>query len=117
SKDKTIKIWDKDTFECLKTINGHNSEVYCLAIMQNGNIVSGSEDNSIKIWDKDTFECLTIINGHNSYVNCLAILQNGNIVSGSCDKPNRNRLFTMKTQSSSSEQESGNYDQDILYAQ
>ncbi|RNA20631.1 WD40 repeat, partial [Brachionus plicatilis] len=62
SEDQTIKIWHKDTFECLKTINGHNSEVNCLAIMQNGNIVSGSWDKTIKIWDKDTFECLKTIN-------------------------------------------------------
>ncbi|RNA43247.1 hypothetical protein BpHYR1_046513 [Brachionus plicatilis] len=38
--DKTIKIWDRDTFESIKTINGHNSYISCLAIMQNGNIVS-----------------------------------------------------------------------------
>ncbi|RNA23008.1 WD40 repeat-containing, partial [Brachionus plicatilis] len=56
SSDKTIKIWDKDTFECLKTINGHNSYVNCLAIMQDWKIVSRSSDKTIKIWDKDTFE-------------------------------------------------------------
>ncbi|RNA21933.1 WD40 repeat, partial [Brachionus plicatilis] len=86
SADKTIKIWDKDIFKCLKTINGHNDSVRCLAIMQNGNIVSGSGDITIKIWDKDTFECLKTIYGHIESVVCLAIMQNGNIVSGSVDK-------------------------------
>ncbi|RNA03681.1 hypothetical protein BpHYR1_033051 [Brachionus plicatilis] len=67
-------------------MNGRNNEMNCLAIMQNGNIVSGSEDRTIKIFDKDTFVCVRTINGHNRDVLCLAIMQNGNIVSGSEDE-------------------------------
>ncbi|RNA05198.1 hypothetical protein BpHYR1_040776 [Brachionus plicatilis] len=69
----TIKIWDKRTFECSKTINGKNSLVFCLAIMQNGNIPEIKITQNItrknkcriefiKTYDRETFSQILLPN-------------------------------------------------------
>jgi WD40 repeat protein len=40
-----------ENVKCIKTLNGHTGGVYCLTIINNDKIVSGSSDNSIKIWN------------------------------------------------------------------
>ena len=52
SSDETIKIWDIQSGECLKTLKGHSEWADSVAISTDGNtIASGSRDKSIKIWD------------------------------------------------------------------
>jgi WD40 repeat protein len=50
SGDYTIKIWDSSTWELKKTLTGHSDSVYSLAVLQNGDLSSGSFQE-IKIWD------------------------------------------------------------------
>ena len=50
SKDKTIKIWDMKTGECLQTFIGHSSDVRCLHVLaDNLHLSSGGEDKNIKV--------------------------------------------------------------------
>lgn len=50
SKDKTIKIWDMKTGECLQTFAGHTSDVRCLHLLSdNQYLASGGEDKNIKV--------------------------------------------------------------------
>ncbi|MEE1323143.1 MAG: hypothetical protein UHE91_04910, partial [Bacteroidales bacterium] len=54
SADKTVKIWDANTGECLKTLEGHSKYVYSVAFSPDGkHIVSGSYDDTIKIWGEE----------------------------------------------------------------
>ena len=59
SYDSTIKIWDIETYECLKTLktlNGHTNYVRSVAWSPDGQkIASGLYDNRIKIWDAENF--------------------------------------------------------------
>ena len=68
------------------TINTSN-EIQSLAIMSNGNIVSGSCDNKITIWNSTNFKPITSLEGHTGCVKSLIILFSNNekIVSGSED--------------------------------
>ena len=46
-----IKIWDANTGECLKTLEGHRNDVESVAYSPDGTkIISGSVDKTIKIW-------------------------------------------------------------------
>ncbi len=57
SSDKTIKIWDLRTLECLNTLEEHEDSVNSIVISSDGKyIVSGSDDGIIKIWDFKTFK-------------------------------------------------------------
>lgn len=52
-KDRLVKYWDADKFELLLTLEGHHSEVWCLAVSNRGDfLVTGSHDRSIRRWDR-----------------------------------------------------------------
>ena len=50
-----IRIWELETGRCLKTLEGHEAGVSCLALSQDGRmLVSGGFDNAWKVWDAGT---------------------------------------------------------------
>lgn len=54
SYDKTIKIWELATDDCIKTLLGHSDYVFCIA---NNRIASYC------IWDVESGDCVKILNG------------------------------------------------------
>jgi WD40 repeat protein len=50
SSSMEIKIWDKD-LKSIATLRGHESYVWSLCQLQDGNLASGSEDSTVKIWE------------------------------------------------------------------
>jgi WD40 repeat protein len=86
SADKTIKLWDLDTLECLKTITGHEDSVRSLISGKNDDqLISGSSDKFIKVWSIENSACLTTLSGHLSSIYALALAESGELCSGSYD--------------------------------
>lgn len=84
SYDATIKIWNMDTGECIRTLRGHTSGVRTLQF-DDTKLISGSLDRTIKIWNWRTGECISTLDGHTEGV--IAVHFEGPyIVSGSVDK-------------------------------
>ena len=55
SNDKSVRIWDAVTGECLRTLEGHSQEVGTVAWSPNGKtLASGSRDTTIILWDVQT---------------------------------------------------------------
>ncbi|KAJ1502501.1 hypothetical protein HMI56_002652, partial [Coelomomyces lativittatus] len=72
SNDRTIKVWDVHTGQCLKTLHGHDDLVRTLALDPlgvPGKLISGSYDQSVKVWD---WTCGTLVHSftkvHSSWV-------------------------------------------------
>jgi F-box/WD-40 domain protein MET30 len=63
SYDATIKIWDTDTGEELRTLRGHQSGIRCLQF-DDTKLISGSMDRSLKVWNWRTGECISTYSGH-----------------------------------------------------
>jgi WD40 repeat protein len=82
--DHTIVVWD-DNARLLKTLHGHESEIWCIAVLPNGWIISGSDDKTLKVWDCSTGDCKKTLKGHESGITSVAILPNGSVISGSGD--------------------------------
>ena len=57
----------------------------CVAVLPDGNIVSGSYDKTVRIWNTNTGENILTFPGHAKNVNCVAVLPARNLVSGSGD--------------------------------
>jgi small GTP-binding protein len=52
SADRTIRLWDAPTGECLRTLRGHEGDVNIVAFHPNGRkMVTGGIDRMICIWD------------------------------------------------------------------
>ena len=83
SHDDSIKVWDLETNECVKTLVGHSNRVLCLETIGNGQIASGSADNTIKIWDVTQNTCLNTITAHQNGVLCIKSLTENTFASGS----------------------------------
>ena len=88
SRDDTVRVWDVDTGEGLKTLMGHTGTVRSVSVHRDGRrVVSGSHDETVRVWDLDTGACLRILEGHTNWVNSVALHMDGRrAASGSSDK-------------------------------
>ena len=84
SYDTTIKIWDINTGEELRTLRGHANGIRCLQF-DNTKLISGSLDHTIKVWNWRTGECISTYNGHSDGVITLHF-DSTILASGSRDK-------------------------------
>ncbi|KAJ1729881.1 hypothetical protein LPJ61_003306, partial [Coemansia biformis] len=50
SRDRTIKVWDNNTLQCLRTLTGHDASVLCLKY-DDTTLVTGSSDSTVIVWD------------------------------------------------------------------
>lgn len=83
SYDSTIKIWNIETGEEIRTLVGHDSGVRAL-MFDERKLISGSLDHTLKIWNWRTGECLSTLPGHTGGVICLHFNDNL-LASGSVD--------------------------------
>lgn len=84
---KIIKVWNIDTGECEKTLEGHAGSVESVCVFGgDGNgkkIYSGSKDKTIKVWDAETGECERTLKGHTYDVLSVCVSGDGKwLVSG-----------------------------------
>src|SRR3989304_684981 len=64
SGDHSIKIWNAETGELIRTLLGHTNSVHSVCFSSdNKRIVSGSDDGNIKIWNAETGELIRILLG------------------------------------------------------
>ena len=67
SMDNTVKVWDTDTGQCLKTFVGKEKWIWTVAYSADGQIASGGDDNTISLWNIDTGQCRTL-EGHDAWI-------------------------------------------------
>ena len=66
SNDKTAKVWDMSTGECIMTLVGHTAGVLGMHWhpSEANVIATGSWDNTTKIWNTANGECTATLTGH-----------------------------------------------------
>ena len=82
SDDKTIKIWDLISLNCVCTLEGHNDKINYFIQGDKGFLISCSSDRSIKFWNVDEEKCYySLDNAHDGPIYCLARTEDKKIVS------------------------------------
>ena len=76
------------------TLNYHKDYLYCLSILNDGRLISGSRDKSIIIYNKTIYKPDLIINEHEGPVSCIIQLSSGILATCSYDKTIK--LFNIK---------------------
>ncbi|MBD2204724.1 WD40 repeat domain-containing protein, partial [Calothrix sp. FACHB-168] len=88
SYDNTLKVWDWQTGQQLRTLEGHSDSVNAIALSADGKYaISASGDNTLKVWDWQTGQQLRTLEGHSDWVNAIALSADGKYaISASDDK-------------------------------
>ena len=83
SVDRTIRVWNMRSGECVRLMQGHTGGIWCLQFDKE-KVVSGAWDTTIKVWDMKGV-CQKTLVGHTDTVSCLEY-NDEVLVSGSHDK-------------------------------
>ena len=83
SQDRTIRISDLESNRCIRSLDEHADQVFCLEKISENVFASGSFDKTIKIWDVNTNNCIRTLSGHQHGVTSLTGLSSKTIASGS----------------------------------
>jgi WD40 repeat protein len=102
SQDNTLRIWDLETGQCLRTMKGHGSGYQCMGMTRPSmtpdgrRVVSGHVDHALRLWDLETGQCLRTMKGHADDIRSVSMTPDGRrAVSGSVDRTVR--LWDLET--------------------
>ena len=77
SMDKTCKLWDASSGQCIGVLNGHEDEVLDVVFDYTGQYVAtASADCTARIYNALTHECISKLEGHQGEISKVCILIN-----------------------------------------
>jgi platelet-activating factor acetylhydrolase IB subunit alpha len=75
SEDGTIKVWDHESGDYIRTLKGHVNTVNAVQFVPTGtHLISCSTDLSIKLWDMSSYACLRTLRGHDHTISAIACI-------------------------------------------
>ncbi len=61
SDDNTLRLWDAESGQNLRTLQGHEACVQSVAFSPDGRrLLSGSDDKTLRLWDAESGRCLRV---------------------------------------------------------
>merc|ERR1719240_1633239 len=79
SDDKTVKIWDYQTKQCIQTLTGHTNNVSTAMFHPALPIIlTGSEDGTVRVWHAATYRLEATLNYLLERVWCIAVQRGSN---------------------------------------
>jgi len=79
--DRTLKIWDASSGECINTFYGHENIVRSVHFSSDGKfILSAGADATVRVWDAEGGECLRTFNHYNGIVFCARFSPDGRYI-------------------------------------
>jgi len=86
SMDRTIRLWQLDSGECIGVLEGHTGAVSSLSLgVKSTNLLaSGSLDGTVRVWDLDSKTCQACLYG-SSKVRAVRFAPDGRTLAVGCD--------------------------------
>ena len=76
SRDRTIKIWDLETYQEIRTLEGHEGSVESVAVSDDKKyIISGGYDKIVRLWCFHTGKLISCFEGHTRGIRWVHIIQ------------------------------------------
>jgi WD40 repeat protein len=87
-QDATLKLWNVETGQEIRTLKGHNDSLTTTAFSPDGKLlVTASYDKTIKLWSVETGQEIRTLKGHTDIINNAVFSPDGNyILTASEDK-------------------------------
>lgn len=89
SRDRTVRLWNAISGQCLMVFSAHDSWVRSVLLHPSGKyILSCSDDKTVRVLDIKENRCMRTINdAHSHFVTCMAFSsQHSTLITGSVDK-------------------------------
>lgn len=88
NRDRTARLWDIASGQCLMEFRGHADEVRCAVFTADGkHAVTAGNDGTLRMWECATGACVLVMDGHEGEVYAVAVTPDGgHIVSGGQDR-------------------------------
>ncbi|MBF0553271.1 MAG: serine/threonine protein kinase [Nitrospirae bacterium] len=85
--DRSVRLWNMDTGECLHALDGHNDWVTCVCFSADGNsVISGSLDKTLRFWDIKRGKNIKVFDAHKDGVTAVMAAADGRyVISGGND--------------------------------
>jgi WD40 repeat protein len=78
SRDKTVKVWERQTGQEVLTLQGHTQPVLSVCFSRDGKrIASASYDGTVKVWDAQTGQDVLTLKGHAGEVRSVSFSPDG----------------------------------------
>jgi WD40 repeat protein len=83
--DKSVKLWDARTGQCLRTLRGHSDWIQSLAFSPDGQVLaSGGSDGTVRLWNTVTGATLRVLKGFGGWVEAVAFSPDGATLATGC---------------------------------
>ena len=96
--DMAVKLWDFNSYECTKTLQGHDHNVSGVCFVPSGDyILSCSRDKTIKMWEVATGFCIKTYSGHRDWVRMVRVSPGAGDLVASCSNDQSVRVWASAT--------------------
>ena len=86
STDKTARLWDPATGECVRTLTGHAAGLRGVAFSPDGRLLAtASTGRTARLWDPATGECVGTLTGHAEAVYGVVFSPDGQLLATASD--------------------------------
>ncbi|HEV2252295.1 MAG TPA: CHAT domain-containing protein [Streptosporangiaceae bacterium] len=101
NRDKTARLWDPATSDCLRTLTGHTGYygVWDVVFSPDGRLLAtaGGDDKTARLWDPATGNCLRTLTGHVGQVTGVAFSSDGRLLATAGGRDKTTRLWDPAT--------------------
>ncbi|XP_065174941.1 WD repeat-containing protein 37-like isoform X1 [Sycon ciliatum] len=89
SWDRTLKLWNAETSQCVSTLTGHDQELTNVTCHSSEKLVlTSARDMTFRMWDLSSFDChpVHVLQAHSGTVTSAIFSSKGHVISASDDR-------------------------------